>query len=66
MRHAIEHIPNDRADTSEVRGTVTLVFPTVTAAVFACMMMRGILSCLIFRMRCVWPTGIGCALLMAG
>ena len=26
MRHAIEHIPVDRADTSEVRGTVTLVF----------------------------------------
>ena len=26
MRHAIEHIPVDRADTSEVRGTVTLAF----------------------------------------
>lgn len=26
MRHAIEHIPNDRTDTSAVRGTVTLVF----------------------------------------
>jgi len=26
LRHAIEHIPVDRADTSEVRGTVTLAF----------------------------------------
>ncbi|MCC9620887.1 urease accessory protein UreE [Thalassospira sp. MA62] len=26
MRHAIEHISVDRADTSEVRGTVTLAF----------------------------------------